>query len=350
MIRRCIAPAIGAVAVVTAVVVQVPVAAGQTPAPATKRAAAARTSVPRTEWGQPDLRGIWNFGSATPLQRPDVLADKQFLTDDEAAAVEEQAARSRSDEARANSCGGVGNYNSFWYDYGAKTVGTKRTSLVVDPPDGRIPRLTPAARKRQAAEMEARRGVSNDAPTPGGWLEDLGSAGLRVRCMFGNNSGPPMTPGPYNNNVQLFQTPGYVVILNEQIHNARIVPLDGRPHLGQHMRQWSGDSRGHWEGDTLVVDTTNFLRETVFTFYGSSASMHLVERFTRVDAETLSYEYTVTDPTTWTKPWTVQFPMTKTKGPLYEYACHEGNYGLVAILSGARAQEKAAEEAKKGLK
>jgi hypothetical protein len=351
MSRRRFPSSIGAVAVVTAAVLQVPVA-GQAPASATKTTTVASIAVPRTEWGQPDLRGIWNFGSATPLQRPDALADKDFLTDEEAAAVEEQTAKTRSDESRASSCGGVGNYNSFWYDQGGKVVGSKRTSLVVDPPDGRIPRLTPEVQKRQAAEREARNGVSNDAPTPGGWLEELGPAGLRVRCVFGNNSGPPMTPGPYNNNVQLFQTPGYVVILNEQIHNARIVPLDGRPHLGQHMRQWSGDSRGHWEGDTLVVDTTNFLRETVFTFYGSSANMHLVERFTRVDAETLTYEYTVTDPTTWTRPWTVQFPMTKTKGPLYEYACHEGNYGLVAILSGARAQEKAAEEAanKKGLK
>jgi hypothetical protein len=348
MSRRSLSLSIGAVMVVTAAALPVPVAAQGPAAMKTTRAAA--NSVPRTEWGQPDLRGIWDFGSATPLQRPYALADKDFLSDEEAAAVEDQTARNRSDESRASSCGGVGNYNSFWYDYGPKVVGSKRTSLVVDPPDGRIPRLTPAAQKRQAAEREARRGVSNDAPTPGGWLEELGPAGLRVRCVFGNNSGPPMTPGPYNNNVQLFQTRDHLVILNEQIHSARIVPLDRRPHLGQHMRQWSGDSRGRWEGDTLVVETTNFLRETVFTFYGSSANMHLVERFTRVDADTLSYEYTVTDPTTWTKPWTVQFPMTKTAGPLYEYACHEGNYGLTAILSGARAQEAAEEAKKKGAK
>ena len=346
MNRRSVSLAIGVVVVATAAAWQDPVA-GQRPATATKTTKAASGPVPRTEWGQPDLRGIWDFGSATPLQRPDALSGKEYLTDEEAAVVEVQTAQNRSDESRASSCGGVGNYNSFWYDYGSKVVGSKRSSLVIDPPDGRIPPLTPAAQKRQAAEREARRGVANDAPTPGGWLEELGPAGLRVRCMFGNNSGPPMTPGPYNNNVQLFQTPDHVVILNEQIHNARIVPLDGRPHLGQHMRQWSGDSRGRWEGNTLVVDTTNFLRETAFTFYGSGANMHLVERFTRVDADTLSYEYTITDPTTWTRPWTVQFPMQKTKGPLYEYACHEGNYGLTAILSGARAEEAAAEAAKR---
>ena len=353
--HRCLAPSvIRAFAVVTALVLPVPVA-GQAAVSPTQTTAATTDRVPRTAWGRPDLRGIWDFGSATPLQRPDALADKEFLTDEEAAAVERQTAERRSDEARTDSCGGVSNYNSFWYEYGTKVVGTRRTSLVVDPPDGRIPPLTPEVQKRQAAERDARRGVSNDAPTPGGWLEDLGPAGLRVRCIFGNNSGPPMTPGPYNNNVQLFQTPDYVVILNEQIHNARIVPLDGRPHLGQQLRQWSGDSRGRWEGDTLVVDTTDFLRETVFTFYGSSATMHLVERFTRVDAETLDYEYTVTDPATWTRPWTVQFPMTKTEGPLYEYACHEGNYGLVNLLRGTRLQEQAAEEAannanKEGLK
>jgi len=333
-------------AVVTAAVLQGPVA-GQAPASAKTKTSVTKKAVPRTEWGQPDLRGIWDFGSATPLQRPDALADKQFLSEEEVAAVEEQVAKNRSDESRASSCGGVGNYNSFWYEYGSKVVGSKRSSLVVDPPDGRIPRMTPEAQKRQAAEREARHGVPNDAPTPGGWLEALGPAGLRVRCFFGNNSGPPMTPGPYNNNVQVFQTPDHVVILNEQIHNARIVPLDGRPHLGQHMRQWSGDSRGHWEGDTLVVETTNFRRETVFTFYGSGPNMHLVERFTRVDADTLNYEYTITDPTTWTRPWTVQFPMSRTKGPLYEYACHEGNYGLMAILTGARAEERAAEEARR---
>lgn len=158
-----------------------------------------------------------------------------------------------------------------------------------------------------------------------------------------------MTPGAYNNNLQLFQAPGHVAIVTEMIHDARIVPLDGRPHLPSHLRQWSGDSRGRWEGETLVVETTNFLRNTMFP--DSSANLHLVERFTRVDADTLLYNVTVEDPTTWTRPWTFEVHMAKNPEPMYEYACHEGNYGVYNILSGARAQEKAAEEAaKKGSK
>ena len=156
---------------------------------------------------------------------------------------------------------------------------------------------------------------------------------------MGFNAGPPMTPGAYNNNVQLFQTPGYVTILTEMVHDARIVPLDGRPHLPQHFRQWKGDSRGRWDGNTLVVETANFYRET--SMRGSTASVHLVERFTRVDPDTLVYEFTVTDPTTWTRPWTASVPMTRSKNPIYEYACHEGNYGMTNLLSGARALEKA---------
>ena len=160
---------------------------------------------------------------------------------------------------------------------------------------------------------------------------------------MGSNAGPPMTPGAYNNNFQLFQNRDYVVIVNEMIHEARIIPVDGRPH-GQ-IRQWKGDSRGHWEGDTLVVDTINFKRDT--TFAGYTANMHLIERFTRTDPATLVYEFTVDDPTTWTKPWTAQIPMSKSDDPIYEYACHEGNYAMPSILAGARADEKAAEEAAK---
>ena len=159
---------------------------------------------------------------------------------------------------------------------------------------------------------------------------------------MGFNSGPPMNPSAYNNNVQLLQTPGTVVIFNEMIHNARIIPMDGRPHLPQEVRQWVGDSRGHWDGDTLVVETTNFLRETHFE--GSSTNLHLVERFTRVGAEALVYEFTVEDPTMWTRPWTAQIPMRRTEGPIFAYACHEGNYGMVNILAGSRAQEKASDE------
>ena len=250
---------------------------------------AADTSPPsRTEWGDPDLQGVWDFRTLTPMERPDELADKQVLTAEEAAQFREgrlAEIAALDDEVPADI---VGNYNQFWFDRGTTVVGTKRTSLVVDPPDGRIPPLTPAAQDRRAAIEEARRGIGGDEPTPGGWLEDLGPGGLRVRCILGFNSGPPMTPGGYNNNVQLFQTSEHVVILNEMNHNARVVPLDGRPHLGPHLRQWVGDSRGHWEGDTLVVETTNFLRETAVFRGQSRANLRLVERFTRVDADTLS--------------------------------------------------------------
>ena len=307
-------------------------------------AGAASTSL-RTAWGQPDLQGVWDFRTLTPMERPEELAEKQVLTAEEAAQFQEGRLveiAALDDEVPADI---VGNYNQFWFDRGTTVVETNRSSLVVDPPDGRIPPLTPAAQERRAATDEARRGVGGDEPTLGGWLEDLGPGGLRVRCILGFNSGPPMTPGAYNNNVQLFQTPDQVVILNEMNHSARIVPLDGRPHLGSHLRQWVGDSRGHWDGDTLVVETTNFLRETVVFRGQTSANLHLVERFTRVDADTLLYEVTVDDPTTWTRPWTYSVPMMTNQEPIYEYACYEGNYAMETILAGARAKEQAAEEA-----
>ena len=302
-------------------------------------------TVRRTAWGQPDLQGVWDFRTLTPMERPEELADKQVLTAEEAAQFREgrlAEIAARDDEVPADI---VGNYNQFWFDRGTTVVETNRTSLVVDPPDGRIPPLTPAAQERQVAIEEARRGIGGDEPTPGGWLDDLGPGGLRVRCILGFNSGPPMTPSAYNNYVQLIQTPEQVVILNEMNHNARIVPLDGRPHLGPHLRQWVGDSRGRWDGDTLVVETTNFLRETAVLQGQSTANLHLVERFTRVDADTLLYEVTIDDPTTWTRPWTYAVPMMKNSEPLYEYACYEGNYAMEVILAGARAKERATEEA-----
>ena len=312
----------------------------------TRSAAGNASTAPRTAWGQPDLQGVWDFRTLTPMERPDELAGKEVLTAEEAAQFQQgQLAdiAARDDEVPDDI---VGNYNQFWFDRGTTVVETNRSSLVVDPPDGRMPPLTPAAQERRAAIEEARRGIGGDEPTPGGWLEDLGPGGLRVRCILGFNSGPPMTPGGYNNNVQLLQTPDQVVIFNEMNHNARIVPLDGRPHLASDLRQWVGDSRGHWDGDTLVVETTNFLRETVVFRGQTSASLQLVERFTRVDADTLLYEVTVDDPTTWTSPWTYAVPMMKNSDPIYEYACYEGNYAMEVILAGARAKERAAEEAK----
>ena len=329
-----------AVVIATLSLALVPVA-GQTGSAAAKtpKTAAAKTwTAPRTPDGHPDLQGIWDFRTITPMERPSELAGKQVLTDEEAAEFEQQAfLRNNADRRDGGAAADVSRaYNNFWFDRGTKVIGTKRTSLVVDPPEGRIPPLTPEGQKRVDALAAARQ-------RPAHGPEDRG---VGERCILGFNSGPPMAPGAYNNNVQLFQTPGHVVILNEMVHNARIVPVDGRPHGA--VRQWNGDSRGRWEGDTLVVDTTNFYNKTAFSErQGSSPNMHLVERFRRVDADTLVYESTVDDPTTWTRPWTASIPMTKSQDQMYEYACHEGNYGMLGILEGARAEEKAAEAATK---
>jgi hypothetical protein len=345
MSRRSFKSASVLTAVFGAAVLMTVALSGQGSSSAKGSAATKGWTPPRTVDGQPDLQGVWDFSTVTPLERPGQFAGKDVLSDAEAVEFAEQDTAKRDHDKNAPA-DIVGNYNEFWYDGSKRVIGTKRTSLIVDPPDGRMPPLTPDAQKRADAIAAARRGVGADEPTPGGWVEDLGPGSLRVRCIMGFNSGPPMTPAAYNQNVRLVQSPGYVVILNEMIHNARIVPIDGRPHGG--VRQWVGDSRGHWEGDTLVVDTTNFLRETAFNNGRSTKNLHLIERFRRVDADTLVYEFTVDDPGTWTRPWTAQMTMAKRADQLmYEYACHEGNYGLTGILAGARAKEKAAEEAAK---
>jgi hypothetical protein len=310
---------------------------GQAAKATTKTSSAPRTSPPRTSWGKPDLRGIWDYATITPLERPAELAGKEVFSEGEAAEYEKQTLERRNPDRRDGGAeADVGRaYNQFWWDYGTKVIGTKRTSLVVDPPDGRIPPLTPEGKKRADARAAILRG-------PAAGPEDRN---LWERCILGGNAGPPMTPSAYNNNVQLYQTPQNVVIFNEMINDARIVPLDGRPHVPPAIRQWRGDSRGRWEGNTLVVDTTNFRDET--NFRGATANLHVIERFTRVDADTLLYEFTVNDPATWSKPWSAAIPMKKAEGPIFEYACHEGNYGMFNILSGARTQEKAAEEATK---
>ena len=331
---RCLPVLLTAVAIVALVPIAV---AGQT-----RSATSDSWTPPGTPWGDPDLRGIWDFRTITPLERPSQFAGKQVLTDEEAANFEAQENRRLNRDLvdpkkggaiyPPESEGGVVPYNEFWYDRGTTLVEDKRASLIVDPPDGRIPPLTAEAEKRAAARREYRRDHPADS-----W-EDLS---LGDRCIVGFNAGPPIVPGAYNNNVQLFQTPDHVVILNEMVHNARIVPLDGRPHGT--VRQWVGDSRGHWEHETLVVETTNLSEKS--SFRGSSANLHLVERFTRVSPDTIRYEFTVEDPETWTRPWTAAVPMTKTQGPMFEYACHEGNYAMEGILSGARAEERAAAEA-----
>ena len=321
--------------------------AGQTssaPAGNTARNAAKSRLAPRTAWGKPDLQGVWDFRTVTPLERHEDLAGKQTLSEQETAAFE-SAQNVRNDRDRNVPAGNVGDYNEFWYDRGKRAT-SNRTSLITDPPDGRIPKLTPEAQRHRDAGAAARRGVGMDEPTPGGFVNDLGPGGLRVRCILGFNSGPPMTPSAYNNNVQILQTQDHVVLLNEMIHDARIIPLDNRPHGS--IRQWAGDSRARWVGDAVVVDTVNFHAPTLMTTGELSTTMHLTERITRVDADTLRYEFTIDDPKTWTKPWTAQVPMIKSKQPMYEYACHEGNYGIYNILAGARASEAA--EAKKGSK
>ena len=301
-------------------------------APAAGAQTEASMEAPRTSWGAPDLQGVWDFRSLTPMERPEELADSETFTAEQAAEFAEDTIRRRSRDNDTSDR--VVPYNDFWFDEGT-SVTTERTSLVVDPPDGRIPPLTQEAMDRQQAQEEARAGVGGHEPTEGGFVEDLGPGGLQVRCILGFNSGPPMAPSAYNNNVQVFQTEDTVVLYNEMNHNARVVPLDGRDHLDAGIGQWTGDSRGHWEGDTLVVETTNFLRETNFMRGATTPNLTLVERLTRVDADTLRYDVTVDDPTVWTRPWTFSVPMRRSPEPLYEYACHEGNYGLYNILAGA---------------
>jgi len=293
---------------------------------------------PRTPDGKPDIQGTFTFRTITPLQRPEALAGKDVLTAAEAAAFEasenkrqnrdlfdpEKGAPSLGYAPRSQ--GGVLSYNEFWYERGSQVTEDRRTSLIVDPPDGRIP-FTAATRARNA-QLAARVGTFADS------YEDRS---LADRCILGFNSGPPMISGAYNNNVQIVQAPGYVVIVNEMVHNARMIPTDGRAHGT--IPRWTGDSRGRWEGETLVVETVNFKRETSLS--GSSAATHLVERFTRVDPKTIRYEFTVTDPTSYTRPWTAVMPLRAIDELLFEYACHEGNYALRGILAGARAQEKA---------
>ena len=311
---------------------------------------------PRTPWGTPDLQGVWDFRTLTPLERPEEFTGKERLTAEEAAELEQRDAEVRNqpnprtlqDECPDGFpiCSEAPLAYEFriWFDRGTTVVGSRRTSLIVDPPDGKIPPLTSAAEDKRTAVRAARRGVAFHAPTPGGFVEDLGPGGLQLHCITGLNSGPPMTPDTYNNNVQLFQTTEYVALLNEMNHNVRMIPLDGRAHVD--LPQWTGDSRGHWEGETLVVETTNILRETSFLLGQSDANLRLVERFTRVSPQTLIYDATIDDPTVWSRPWTFQIPMQLNDQPLYEYACHEGNYGLYNILSGARYEEAETKELK----
>ncbi len=267
---------------------------------------------------KPDLGGFWYFGTATPLERPRDLADKATLTEEEAAAFETRTADRLSRV--------VAVHPPEWLDYGTKVQPDRRTSLIIDPPDGRIPALTAEARERAAARAR----VETRADNP----EDRSP---QERCLtFG--AGPPVVPGPYNNNLQIVQTAGALMIFTEMVHDARIIPLDGRPQPPPRIRQWLGSSRGHWDGATLVIETTNFHDQV--SFHGSDAQLKVIERLTLESADALRYEYTIDDPTAFTRPWTAAFTMTRSDAPLYEYACHEGNYGLMNTLQFERLAEK----------
>ena len=301
----------------------------------------------RTPWGDPDLQHVWTSSTLTPLERPDELEGTTALTAEEAAASTQLELRRIDGDQRVGTGRGdrqtdtpdgrtdVGRaYNEFWRERGRML---RQTSLIVDPPDGRIPYRSGA----QPAESPYHGGVGEYPAGPE-------TRGLAERCIAWGSAGPPMQPTTYNSNFQLLQTPDHVAIVNEMIHDVRIVPLDGRPHIASGVRQLLGDSRGHWEGETLVVVTANFTDKT--RFRGSSLDLHLVERFTRVAADTLLYEYTVEDESAWTRPWTAAWPLSSLRSQLgaepgsagahlFEYACHEGNYGMTNLLAGARALE-----------
>jgi hypothetical protein len=336
---------------------------------------------PRTKDGHPDLQGTYDVATMTPLERPAELGDRLILTDAEAAAMEryEEQRQVKNDaplrgDREAPPVGGetstpksylevlerfgggaVGGYNNFWLAGGTRVItvnGQKRSSLIVDPPNGRVPSMKPEAQRRNAAFLAG--AVSPDASEssstgPPGAFDGPELRPLAERCLlgFGSTSGPPALPNYFYNNLkQIVQTPSAVMILNEMVHDARVVRIGGQ-HLPQNVRRWMGDSVGHWEGDSLVIDTTNFTGKT--QFHGSSDQLHVIERFTRVDARTLLYRFTIEDPATWDKAWTGEYPWVGTDEHLYEYACHEGNYALGDMLRGARQQE-AEEATKKGAK
>ncbi len=280
-------------------------------------APANRWAPPSTPWGDPDLQGIWDYRTLTPLERPEEFADRTVATEEEVAEYERRANAVRDARTTVHAV--------WWLDYGRELTSDRRTSLVVDPPDGRIPETTDAAKARAAARRQRRQQQPADGPT---------FRSLTERCI---TFGMPPVPGPYNNNYLIIQTPDHVVLFSEMIHNTRIVPLDGRDRPADGVRLWSGAARGHWEGDTLVVVSTHFSPKAAYR--GSTEGLRLEERFTRVGPETINYSATLTDSETWTRPWTFAMPMTRTDQPTYEYACHEGNYGLRNILHNARHAE-----------
>jgi hypothetical protein len=327
-----------AAAISVALLAQAP-AAAQTPSSPPKATTAGKPSTPpRTSDGQPDLQGIWTDSTLTPLERPKKLGAKEFYTDQELADL---TGRARQGEKVEEADLGAAAPQAVRYDlevYGfdrtkLRFASTKRTSLIVGP-EGVVPPMLPQARERNAERAAKARGHEFDSHE---------NRPLSERCLLMNQERIPMTPGANEGNLlQIVQGPGYVTLLHEIDHSTRVIPTDGRPHVPQNIRQWQGDSVGRWEGHTLVVDTTNFTNLTAYR--GSSEKLHLVERFTRTADDTMIYQFTVEDPDTWARPWTAEVPWTKTKGPVYEYACHEGNTMISTILRGARVEEEAAQK------
>jgi hypothetical protein len=286
---------------------------------------------PRTPWGDPDLQGIYTSSTHTRLERPAEFKGKQFFTEEEAAAYVQTRQKELLEQPRDS----IHYDDAVWQNEKTpRGLSSLRTSLVVDPLDGRIPPLTSEGERRVAAHVEARRRSPADSPE---------SRLLSERCITWRHEGPPMLVPAYASIYQIVQSPGYVAILQEMVHNVRVIPLDGRENLSGRIRQYGGDSRGRWEGDTLVVEVTNFNDKTDFRGSANirSEELRVSERFTRIGRNTILYQFTVDDPRTWTQPWSAEFPLMPTEGPVFEYACHEGNYGLANILSGARAQDAA---------
>ena len=297
--------------------------------------------VARTPWGDPDLQGLWSNATLTPLQRPDSLGDKAFFTPEEAEAYVAERIEATNADRTIGQTGSVGSYNDAWFDRGNSIVPTLRTSLIVDPANGKVPAFTPEAQQQHEANLVYSQEHPVDTPA---------DRFLTERCIVFGGGAAPLFPEPYNNNYYIVQTPDYVTIMAEINHEVRIIPIDGRSHFPEHVTQWTGDSRGYWDGDTLVVETGN--QKTNRFFYGvqmlnsvMSDQFSVVERFTRTAPDQIRYEATIDDPAVFTAPWSVEIFMHPQEGVLVEYACHEGNYGLTGMLSAARAEERRAAEA-----
>lgn len=334
MTHRCLVPVGGVTALLAIVLLATSPLSGQGPAP---------YSPPRTPDGQPDLQGFWTNAGYAPLERPDTVT-KEFYTPEEAAEYERRFVDNEAAQTVPGTIPDV-HYDHTQFGLDRSVAGYSqnlRTSLIVDPANGKLPPLSVKGQQRAAERAEA-------AKRRGGPYDAVQNLNFATRCLIMDRMGPPMLYGNYNNTYQIVQAPGSVMILAEMLHDYRVIPIDGSPQLSSDLRQWIGSSRGHWDGDTLVVETTNFNGKNPFR--GSSEHMRLIERFTRVDEKTIRYQFTVDDPDTWTRPWSAEMPMKTTTGPIFEHACHEGNYGLYNILAGARADEKRAQEAaKKGSK